>query len=282
MTIAARLTREGAPRAARVILVLGLCALSAAPARAWGLAAHQAVTARAIDTLPKGLKEYYKAHRLEMPTLSPEATPSEDGPARRFAADRVLPFPFLDLPRTEAALKERVGEAADQTGRLPWLIHESYARLVEAFRAQDKAKILAESDVLAALVADLHNPLALTDNADGQKTGQHGLWTRFSVRLPEVLRGLNRLKLDPDAAHFLDQPKEHVFSILNATYVWLDNLLYEEDLARRGKPGYEEIYYEDLAGRTGPLVRERLSRAAGNAGSYWYTAWTEAGRPELK
>ena len=167
-------------------------------------------------------------------------------------------------------------------GRLPWLVHESHARLVEAFRAKDKARILAESDLLAGLVADLHNPLALTDNADGQKTGQHGLWTRFSVRLPEVLQILNRLKLDPDAAHFLDQPKEHAFSILNATYVWLDNALYEEDLAKRGKPGYGDIYYEDLAGRAGPLVRDRLSRAAGNVGSYWYTAWTEAGRPELK
>jgi len=271
-----------AVRATRVLMVLASAALPGAPAAAWGLAAHQAVTARAIDTLPKGLKAYYKAHQLEMPTLSLEATASEDGPDRRFAADRLLPFPFLDLPRTEAGMKERYGEAADKAGRLPWLVHESYGRLVEAFRAKDKARILAESDALAGLVADLHNPLALTDNADGQKTGQHGLWTRFSVRLPEVLQGLNRLKVDPDAAHFLDQPKEHVFSMLNATYVWLDNLLYEEDLARRGQSGYTEIYYEDLARRAGSIVRERLSGAAGNAGSYWYTAWTEAGRPELK
>ena len=261
---------------------LASSALPVAPAAAWGLAAHQAVTLRAIDTLPKGLKEYYKAHRLEMPTLSLEATAGEEGPERRFAVDRMLPFPFLDLPHGEAALKERYVEAADKAGRLPWLIHESYARLVEAFRAKDKTRILAESDVLAALVTDLHNPLALTDNADGQKTGQHGLWTRFSVRLPEVAQGMNRLKLDPDAAHFLDQPKEHVFSMLNATYVWLDNALYEEDLAHRGQSDYGDIYYEDLVGREGPILRERLSHAAVNAGSYWYTAWTEAGRPELK
>lgn len=268
---------------ARVLVpFLGCLALSAPPAAAWGLAAHQAVTARAIDTLPKGLKEYYKAHRLEMPTLSLEATASDEALERRFAADRMLPFPFLELPRTEASLKERYPEAADKAGRLPWLVQESYGRLVDAFRAKDKARILAESDVIAALVADLHNPLALTDNADGQKTGQNGLWTRFSVRLPEVLQTMGKLKLDPDAAHFLDQPKEHVFSLLNATYVWLDNVLYEEDLAHRGQSDYADIYYEDLAGREGPLVRERLSRAAGNAGSYWYTAWTEAGRPELK
>jgi hypothetical protein len=269
-------------RGARVLLALAVGALSAPSAGAWGLAAHQAVTARAIDGLPKGLKEYYKAHRLEMPTLSLEAAEVDEGTDRRFAADRVLPFPFLDLPHTEAALKQRHPDLADKVGRLPWLLHESYARLVEGFRAKDKEKILAESDLIAGLVTDLHNPLALTENADGQKTGQHGLWTRFSLRLPEVLQTINRLKLEVGPAHFLDQPKEHVFGILNATYVWMDNVLYEEDLAKRGKDGYGDIYYEDLAAREGPIVRDRLSLAAGNVGSYWYTAWTEAGRPELK
>ena len=36
-------------------------------------------------------------------------------------------------------------------------------------------------------MTDLHNPLALTDNADGQKTGQHGLWVRFTLKLPEAM-----------------------------------------------------------------------------------------------
>jgi hypothetical protein len=34
--------------------------------------------------------------------------------------------------------------------------------------------------------------------------------------------------------------------------------------------------------RVGPLIKQRLSQAAAHAGSYWYTAWTEAGRPDLK
>jgi hypothetical protein len=70
--------------------------------------------------------------------------------------------------------------------------------------------------------------------------------------------------------------------VIVASYVWLDNTLYLEELAKRGKSGYGEIYFEELARRLGPIVRERLSRAAEDAGSYWYTAWTVAGRPELK
>jgi len=55
-----------------------------------------------------------------------------------------------------------------------------------------------------------------------------------------------------------------------------------QELARRGKPGYGDIYLEDLARRVGPYLRARISQAAEDTGSYWYTAWTVAGRPELK
>ncbi|HXB56949.1 MAG TPA: hypothetical protein VN461_19455 [Vicinamibacteria bacterium] len=259
---------------------LGLLLL-AAPAGAWGPIGERLVIARAVDTLPKPLNKFYKDHRLEMPSLAPDSRPGPRTPDRRFEVDRLLPFPFLELPRTEKGLQEKFGEdVSAKVGRLPWLIQESYARLLEAFRSRDKGQILTESDTLAGLVADLNNPLSLTENSDGQKTGQNGLGARFSERSLEAWQ--TRLGLNPETAVFLDDPKQYVFSIINGTYIWLDNLLYQEELARRGKAGYTEIYYEDLERRVGPITKERLSRAASDAGSYWYTAWTQAGRPELK
>src|SRR5262245_14814719 len=260
--------------------LLLLAALPAASARAWSPTVHQEVTAKAIDTLPKPLKAFYDAHKLEIPSLAPDAEPPAEGLERRFAVDRLKPFPFADLPHAEPAFNEAFGQAGKDAGRLPWLILESHQRLIEAFKSGDKAKILAESDTLSQLVADLHNPLALTDNADGQKTEQHGLWIRFTTKLPEAMH--NKLKLDPDAAHLLEDPRSFIFSTINATYVWLDNLLYEEELAKRGKAGYTEIYFDDLSVRVGPILKARLSEAAGHVGSFWYTAWTSAGRPELK
>jgi hypothetical protein len=267
-------------RCLRLVAVVGVFSLGAPLAEAWGPVAHRRVTSDAIDTLPKGLRPFYKAHRLEIPSLSLEGTLPDEGVDRRFAADRLLPFPFSDLPATEEALKTRYAEEAGKVGRLPWLVQESYARLVEAFKAQDKARILTESDVLAGLVTDLHNPLALSDNADGQKTGQHGLWVRFSTRFPEVLE--DKIKLNPEAARFLDKPNDYVFSMIKGSYVWLDNLLYQEEIAHRGQGAYGEIYYDNLWGRAGTILRERLSQASSDLGNYWYTAWTAAGRPELK
>jgi hypothetical protein len=242
--------------------------------------AHQVVAAAAIDTLPKQLKGFYKTHKMEMPSLALEPEFAVRGPDRRFMIDRLMPFPFTDLPRSEAALRAKFGEKAEGIGRLPWLLQESYARLVEDMKAGDKEKILQESDLLTGLVVDLRSPLNLTENYDGQKTGQHGLWVRLVEKLPQALGG--DLKASPDAARYLDNPKEYVFSMIESTYVWLDNVLYLESLVRRGKTGYGDPYFEDLAHRVGPILREHLSRAAEDAGSYWYTAWTVAGRPALK
>jgi hypothetical protein len=255
--------------------------LAAPPVRAWGPIVHQRVTSEAIDTLPKGLKPFYKAHRLEIPSLAIDAPPpGDEATERRFTLDRFLPFPFADVPRTEAALKAKYGDDAAKAGRLPWLIMESYGQLVEAFRSGDKTRILTESDALSGYVADLHNPLALTENADGQKTGQHGLWVRFTTKLPEAMD--KKLGFGGAAARLVDDPKGYVFTTIPRVYIWVDNLLYLEDLARRGQSGYTEIYYDTLAEKVGPLLKDRLEDATTDVGSYWYTAWTAAGRPDLK
>ena len=46
--------------------------------------------------------------------------------------------------------------------------------------------------------------------------------------------------------------------------------------------GYGEIFFESFEARGGRNLGDRLSRAAQDAGSFWYTAWTAAGRPALK
>jgi hypothetical protein len=261
---------------ALVLVALVACPM---PAWAWSTAAHQEVTTKAIDVLPGAMKGFYKKHRLEMPTLSPETRSSADAPDRRFAIDRLVPFPFRDVPRTPVEFDERFGEEGQKIGRLPWMIQEAYTRLVAAYKSGDKDAILKESDALGAALADLHNPLAVTDNADGQKTDQPGLWIRFSERFPSRASSLS---LDGDAAHLIDDPAGYVFSILASSYIWIDNILYADELAHRADRGYGGVYYEGLDDRAGRILRERLSWAARNTASYWYSAWTAAGRPDLK
>jgi hypothetical protein len=262
----------------RITAALFGCLLLADAAPAWGPSAHRVVHSHAISALPKPLRRFFSSHRREMATLG-AAPPATEGPERRFAIDRVAAFPFLDLPTGEAAFRERYGERTEALGRLPWLAQESYRRLVAAFQSRRKAQILAESDQLAALLTDLSNPLALTDNFDGQRSDQHGLWTRVAARLPEVLE--RRLKVKAGVAVLVDRPDEHVLEILRASYIWGDNVLYEEDLAARSAGGRGALYYDALSERLRGILEERLGAATRTVASYWYTAWVAAGKPDL-
>jgi hypothetical protein len=140
--------------------------------------------------------------------------------------------------------------------------------------------VLVAADRLAALLTDIHNPLALTKNFDGQLSDQHGLWVRFSHRLPDALA--RHLKLKVDVAHLIDDPPDFLFGLIRSSYVWADNVLYEEDLATRTAGGHGALYYDALAERLRPLLEERLGAATNAVASYWYSAWVAAGKPDVK
>jgi len=261
-------------RAAACLLI----ALLPATSFAWSDAVYRLVIRKAIDTLPKAQKKFFEDHRYEMPSLTPDEDPPVRPDGRRFALDLVGVFPFVDVPQDEAAAKAKADPR--RVGRLPFLLLEAHGRLVEAFKSGDKERILQEADAVAILAADLNNPLALAENFDGQKTDQPGLQKRFSSQLAETMEG--RLKLNPEAARLLENPRDYIFGAMVRNHVWVDNILYADRLAYRGKSSYGGAYFEALELRSGRLLGEILSNAAADAGSFWYTAWTEAGRPALR
>ena len=258
--------------------LVALVALIPGPAFAWSDAVYRLVMRKAIDTLPKVQKKYFEDHKYEMPSLTPDEDPPARPEGRRFAIDLLGTFPFADIPQDEAGVKTKADPGV--VGRLPFLLLEAQARLVEAFKSGDKEKILREADAVAILASDLNNPLALTENFDGQKTGQPGLSKRLTSQLAETMEG--RLKLNPEAARLLENPREYIFGSMVRSHVWVDNVLYADSLAHRGRSSYGGSFFEAFELRAGRLLDQLLSNAAADVGSFWYTAWTEAGRPVLR
>lgn len=258
-------------------LVVVLFVLTPDPSFAWSESVYRLVIRKAIDTLPKAEKKFFEDHKYEMPTLTPDEDPPVRPDGRRFAVDLLGAFPFGDIPQSEEGVKAKADPRL--VGRLPFLLLEAHTRLVDAFKSGDKAKILQEADTVAILAADLNNPLDLSANFDGQKTEQPGLSKRFTSQLPEGMEG--RLKLNPEAARLLENPKDYIFGSMVRGHVFVDNILYADSLAHRGKSSYGGAYFEAFELRAGRMLAEFLSNAAADVGSFWYTAWTEAGRPAL-
>ena len=264
----------------KALLPVACLAIALLPvsSHAWSDAVYRLVIRKAIDTLPKAQKKFFEDHRYEMPSLTPDEDPPVRPEGRRFALDLVGAFPFIDVPQDEDAVKSKAD--LRRVGRLPFLLLEAHTRLVDAFKSGDKERILQEADAVAILAADLNNPLALAENFDGQKTDQPGLQKRFAAQLAETMEG--RLKLNPEAARLLENPRDYTFGAMGRNRVWVDNILYADRLAYRGKSSYGGAYFEALELRSGRLLSEILSNAAADVGSFWYTAWTEAGRPALR
>lgn len=245
---------------------------------AWSEVGYRLAVEKAVDALPKPLKDFYKLHRA--PLLERMRELAVSGASLHFDVDRLEPFPFRGIPEERQAAVARYGEEKiREAGDLPWRVIEVYGKLVEAFRAVDVEVIEAQSAELALYVGALHAPANVSMGGDGEAIEQQGFRERLAGRLLELYG--EKIKVSASTAFYLDRPSEYVFSVVRDSYVWVDNLLYLDSLSREGVSSYDRYYYEGLWLRAGVIVNERLSRASENIASYWYTAWASAGKPEM-
>jgi hypothetical protein len=128
-------------------------------------------------------------------------------------------------------------------------------------------------------VTDLSQPLMVSKEGDGDMIDQEGFRERFDSRLLDIYG--EKLKVDASTAIYLDDPDAYIISILVRSYVWVDNLLLYEYLSRKGVSSYDRFYYEGIWLRAEGIINERISESAEDVASYWYTAWSKAGRPDL-
>jgi hypothetical protein len=62
-------------------------------------------------------------------------------------------------------------------------------------------------------------------------------------------------------------------------HTWVDNILFADSQARAGKIDYNDEYYDAFYDAVGAILIRQLTNATQSVGSYWYTAWVNAGRP---
>jgi hypothetical protein len=212
----------------------------------------------------------------------------KEGEAERmrhwFDLDELDRFPFRNIPRNyEKALAKYGRERLKEAGLLPWRIAELYARLVQAMRESDWKRVPLFAAHLGHYVADGHQPLHTTTNYDGQLTGNQGIHKRFEHEM--IRRHLGQYQ---DLAAFTQRaqrtadPVGFTFDFLIDSYVWVDNLLRADTLARLGVHGYHDAYYAALYVFAGKLAKLSMAQAATDLGSLWYSAWIEAGQPKVE
>jgi hypothetical protein len=169
-----------------------------------------------------------------------------------------------------------------------------YFRLRDAFLLRDPGRILKLSAELGHYVGDAHVPLHTTENYNGQLSGQEGIHAFWESRLPELFSG------DYDffvgRAQRIDNPQLSAWAAVSSAHIAVDSVLMMEkqlslkmkekkySFETRGKQTIK-VYSQAYASAYEKLLRGMVERQMRSAirmiGDLWFTAWVEAGQPDL-
>ena len=267
----------------------------------WGFFAHQQINRLAVYTLPSSMMRFYKNNVLFITehAVDPDKRRYADTAeaARHFIdADRYGNAPFDSIPQKWKDALEKYGEhVLHENGIVPWQIERTYYSLTAAFKARDSLRILRLSADLGHYVSDAHVPLHTTENYNGQLTGQVGIHGFWESRLPELFH--KEYDFLVGRARYIDDPLKEAWAIVKKSQSHKDSvLLIEASLSKvfprqkytfshrngRVERQYSESYSRAYHDRMNGMVEAQMRSSIHKTGSYWYSAWIDAGQPNLK
>lgn len=268
----------------------------------WGFFAHKKINEYAVYTLPPTLASFYKKNIL---LISEKAVDADKRcyidsvePPRHFIDIDDFEEPTIDsIPIHWTKAKEKYQEKKLLlNGIVPWQISFSYNKLVQAFKRKDVLLIIRHSADLGHYIGDAHVPLHTTKNYNGQLTNQIGIHAFWESRLPEMF--INQYSFIKGRAYFVHDPVKTAWDIVKQSNRLVDSVLMLEKeldksfskyqkyafiernniLIRTYSDEYAKAYHSALNG----MVEKRMSSAIQQVGAFWYSAWVEAGQPDLK
>jgi hypothetical protein len=277
--------RESQMRASLLLAVMAMYALFPPSVQAWGGNGHKLVVNQAIDTLPGEIRYFFEANRTYLllhvtdPLEAIEKTPSERHHHFLYL-DKYGRFPFDSLPRSyKAAVAKYTKAKLEANGLLPWQVGVYSEKLTEAMKAGrwDEAKL--DAAIIANYVAEAHDPFNTTDNFDGRLTAQTGINERFGKTLIDKYSSFFPMR--PNDAVYINDPTDRAFEACLSSHSWLETILLADRNARHGENSFNDEYFDRFYNQAAAILIRQLSDAATDVGSYWLTAWVNAGKPQL-
>jgi len=202
-------------------------------------------------------------------------------------------WPWIDWQ--EQAQEIFVLDAFTPYGILPFHLPRTINRLTAAFRKQDLAQIIRVSADLGHYVGDSHVPLHTTENYNGQLTGQRGIHGFWESRLPELYA--KNYDFFVGRAYFIEDVKAEIWQAVYESHMALDSVLSFEAELNQTFPSDQKYSYESRNNvvvrnysrpycaaynqMLGNQVERRMRASIRRLGAIWYTAWKNAGSPDL-
>ena len=85
----------------------------------------------------------------------------------------------------------------------------------------------------------------------------------------------------PNDGSFISDPTDHAFEACLSAHSWLEVIELADRNSRLESKSYNDEYFDRFYNQSAGTLIRQLSDAATDVGSYWLTAWTNAGKPAL-
>ena len=286
----------------RSLIILVVLLTGFTLAYGWGFWAHKRINKMACFTLPPQLFIFYKNH------IDFIASHAVDPDRRRYADPDEAPRHFINLDHYAISSLDSVAKNWNDAvkkysldtlkvyGIVPWHINLMTARLTNAFKNHDVDRILYLSASIGHYIADAHVPLHCTENYNGQKTNQTGIHAFWESRIPELFG--EDFDYMVGRAHYIEKPQLEAWKIVEQSFAAHDSVLFLESDLNKHFPSdqkfayeqrgnitmkvYSEAYSKEYSSMLDGMVERRMKSAIIETGSFWYTAWVNAGSPDMK
>jgi len=232
----------------------------------------------------------------------------EVGEYKDFFIDNILPQYYEDEWVLDCTLASELFKLTDCTkviakdrfssyGILPYHLEAMQRGLTKAFKDADTDKILRLSAEFGHYIGDAHVPLHTTENYNGQMTNQVGIHAFWESRIPELFADTEYDYFVGKADKILDV-NDYYWDMVLTSHSYVDSVLQIEKDMSINYPQDEQYCYDQRLGRTvrvecrayaeayqtrmNDLQETRMRDAILAVGEAWYTAWLDAGRPDLE
>lgn len=268
----------------------------------WGFYSHSLINRLAVYSLPPEMLGFFKTN-IEYVT---EKAVNPD--RRRYAVQGEAPRHYIDLDNYSDSVQvilptlywneavEKIGEEVlMENGIVPWQVQKMKFQLTEAFKHKQAKDILRIATDLGHYIADSNVPLHTTANYNGQLTDQHGIHGFWESRLPELFSTDYDLLIGK-AEYEENVAKRSWAAVLNA-HAALDSVLAFERTLTQEMDSDKKFTIDERNGITGRAYSREFSRryhemlenqverqmkaSVKMIADVWYTAWVDAGQPNM-
>ncbi len=268
----------------------------------WGFLVHRTVNQLAIYQLPKGMQSFFYSYKDYLVFNAPRPdqrrnSDSTEGSKHFIDLEYYGDSGAYKLPlKWEEAIKVYPADTIIKYGYVPYHIVTIKEKLTEAFRSRNRDSILFYAADLGHYIADAHVPLHTSLNYDGQLTNQRGLHDLWETSVPEIVFDEYTLK-DNHKAQYLADPALAAWTIVRESHALLPDVFATEievsknftDSTKyrwqerwgRNRRFYSTDFAREYSKALGNTINQQLLRSAERIADFWYTAWVDAGKPDL-